>query len=367
MNARGKSPALADRFSQQIEALINNLDEIRRESSPTSVGNDHVQNGQAILDRYKEYDAPIKADISAKYKALTDANGGSLPIDTGTFLSKVDTTLKKQYLTKNVPPAAQEALDSLRSGEPMDFENFEALRTRLAEAQRKGGSDGAAAGVIRNELEQMPLSPEASKLKGLADEARSAAKARFNALDKDPAYQAAVDDDAKAGESSALADNFVKKFVIGGKKANLELMKEKFANDPEAQGTIKAAALNYLKSKAGINAYSNEGNFSQHGYNTALSELEPRMDSLLDPQTAEQVRTLGNVARHIKAAPSGNVVNSSNTFTAAAGEHAKDFALGVVDAHTMGLGGKIINRLTKSRNDDAFVNDALAPGAGIKR
>jgi hypothetical protein len=78
MRAR-RIPSFAARFNEQNKTLIENLDTVRQETSPTVVGNDHIQNGQSLVDAYKAMDEAARADISAKYKALEDANGGTFP------------------------------------------------------------------------------------------------------------------------------------------------------------------------------------------------------------------------------------------------------------------------------------------------
>jgi hypothetical protein len=372
-NARGGEAGapLRDRFASQNQNLIENLDEIRREAAPTAVGNDHVQNGQALLDKYKDYDEPIKADISAKYKALADANGGDLPVDGNSYVNSADAALKKANKARYLPPEIRGTLDDLREGGNFTFDNFENLRTDLAAAVRKAdragdGNAKAAINIARNTLEQLPLTGGAAALKPLADVARSAAKARFDAIGRDPAYEAAVNDDAPKGDSP-LANKFVQKYVLGGTKSGLQEMQRKFANDPDASGTIKAAALNYLKNKAGIDAYTNAGNFSQSGFNKARAELEPHMDQLLDQQTATHVRNLGDVARYEQMQPKGSYVNNSNTFTAALGrgikgtaEQALNFIPGPIKV------GSALRDVAAKQAEARKVREALAPGAGIK-
>lgn len=374
-NARGgeMGAPLRGRFQEQNQNLIDNLDEIRREAAPTAVGNDHIQNGQALLDKYKEYDEPIRADVSAKYKALADANGGELPMDGESFVSAADAALKKSMKAPFLPAGVRSILDTVREGGNFTFENFENLRTTLAAEARKAdrGGDGNAAAAInltRDALEQMPATGATAAVKGLADTARSAARARFEAIEKDPAYKAAVNDDAPKGEQSPMADKFVQKYVLGGTKSGLQSMQEKFAGDPEASGTIKAAALNYLKNKAGVDAYTNTGNFSQSGFNKARAELEPRMDALLDPQTAQHVRQLGNVARYQQMQPRGAYVNNSNTLVAAVANRAKMGAEDIANAAVPGLRlGTAGREMLGRRSEAAEIQRSLEPGAGIKK
>ncbi len=351
------NPAVMKRRQDQEVQMTDAIDNIRREAGPTTVQNNPIQNGQLAVDALKSYDEPIKADIKSKYQALVDANGGTVPIDPGQFLSNVDSALKKQYLTASVPPAASELLGSLRAGEPLDFEGFEAARTRLAEAQRDGGSSGVAAGIIRNQLEQLPLSQQAAGLKGLADTARSAAKARFDALDSDPAYQAAVDDNAKIGTPSPLADKFLDKYALSAPKANLDLMMQKLS--PEAKQAVASHALSTIRDSA----ITNNGKVSPNGYNGAIQKYGPKLSSLVGPETVESLESLGHVITNAKVPPEGHFVNysKSGVLRNAATGTAQEIGGAVLNAKTMGLGVPIVKGLA----DRAFAKRVLAPGAGL--
>lgn len=372
-NRRGKDTEFAARFHEQNQQLIDKLDEFRREAAPGSVGNDPVQNGQQLIDSYKTYDQAVREDISSKYQALRDANGGELPIDGQKFVANADVALKKAFKGRYVPKEIAADLDAIRNGEvAMNFEQFENLRTNLAAEARKAdragdGNAAAAVNIVREQLESLPMTGEAANLKPLADAARQAAKARFDRLRADPAYRAAAEDDVGVGESSVLADDFIHKYVVKGKSANVDRMRETLASDPTADETIAAGALNYLKSKSGVNMYTNEGNFSQAGYNRALSELEPKLESLVGPDTADKARTLGNVARYVQAQPRGSFVNNSNTTVAA---HAMGLAKGAaergVNAILPGADlGTLARERIEKRAEKKAVREALKPGAGI--
>lgn len=353
------NPAIVKRIHDQNLQMTDALDNIRREASPGAVQNNPIENGQIAVDALKAYDEPVQADIRAKYKKLIDANGGAVPIDTGSFLTDVDSALKKNYLTKSVPPAAAELLESLRAGEPLDVEGFEAARTRLAEAQRSGGSEGEAARIIRGKLEQMPLSAQAAGLKSLANEARSAAKARFDALESDPAYQAAVDDASngvKRGQPSALADQFLDKYVLGkAPKANVDALMGKL--DPEAREAVAAHTLSTIRKSA----VTPNGNVSAHGYNSALEKYGPKLDSLVSPQTRESVESLGRVITNAKVPPSGHFVNYSKSGVIV--NAARGVGEAAVNAKTLGMGMPIIKQINESRS----AKRTLAPGAGLTR
>jgi len=368
-NMRGKNPALARVFNEQNQQLIENLDEIRREVSPQVVHSDHIQNGQALIDSYKQMDAPVQADINAKYGALRDAAGGEFPIDTGTLLANVKSALKKDLATAKAPSDVMAALEEAAATGSMPLEDFEALRTALARIQRTSsdGQERHAAGIIREQVESLPLQESSSELKKVADIARNAAKSRFARIKADPAYKAAVEDGVDAGDHSPLADDFISKYVVKGKGANIKKMRENLAADPVASETISAGALNYLKSKSGVNLFTNDGNFSQAGYNRALSELTPRLPDLVAPEVADQLQALGNVARYTQAQPRGSFVNNSNTFVASAFDKAGRGLEGVINFHFGGLpvgtGGRKWFEARKERN---FVEKSTEPAAGIR-
>lgn len=353
------NPAIKGRIKKQEEQMTDAIDNIRREAAPGAVQNNHIENGQTVVDALKAHDEPVQADIRAKYKALTDANGGAVPIDPGSFLSTVDSALKKNYLTKSVPPAASELLESLRAGEPLDFEGFEAARSRLAEAQREGGSAGQAARIIRGELEQLPLSPAAAGLKGLADSARSAAKARFDALESDPAYQAAVDDvssGVKRGAPSPLADRFLDKYALGtAPKVNVDTMMSKL--DPEAQQAVASHTLNQIR-KAAVTP---NGGVSPHGYNSAMQKYGPKLGSLVSGDTAESLDSLGRVITNAKVPPPGHSVNYSKSGVII--NAAQGVGEAAVNAKTFGMGMPVVRQIM----DAKAAKRALAPGAGLTR
>jgi len=372
MNRRGKNPEFAARFNEQNQQLIDNLDEIRREASPNVVGNDPIQNGQQIVDSYKSIDQTSRDEINAAYKAARDANGGDLPMDAQAFTKTADAALKKNMKARYVPSEIAADLAEIRETGSMNFETFENLRTNLAaearKAERSGdGNAAAAVNLIRDAIENVEPMGKAKEVKPLFDQARSLAKARFDRVKADPAYKAAIEDAAEVGQASPLADQFVEKYIVKGKGAHLDRMRENLANDPTANEVISAAALNYLKAKSGVNLYTNEGNFSQAGFNRALAEITPKLDRLVSPQAAEQIQTLGNVSRYVMAQPRGSFVNNSNTTVAA---HAANIAKGVaersVNAMVPGadLGTLGREKLAK-RAEKKEVQEALKPGAGI--
>lgn len=331
-NAKGKDPDTAARFNEQNQQLIDNLDEFRRQAAPQAVAHDPVQSGQNILDAYKSIDEAANTEINAAYKAARDANGGDLPMDGQGFVAAADAALKQQMKARYLPAEVAADLNDFRSGErAMTFADFENMRTNLAAAGRKAeragdGNAAAAINLTRDALEGMEPIGQAAEVKPLFDKARALARVRFDKIKADPAYKAAVNDDVAVGEASPLADKFVQKYIVGAPRAHVERMLGTLAGEDLAMETVHAAPFNYLKQKAGIDPYRNEGNFSQHGYNRALAELMPKLDLLAGEELAEQAQRLGRVAYDVKGEPAGSFPNRSNTLIAATAEAAKGLA-----------------------------------------
>lgn len=379
MNGRGKGSQAAvppEFYKEQGQRVAQNMEAMRATAAPEVPATANiVDHGQALIDSYKQMDGPVKADITAKYKALSDANGGALPLNGQDFVKAADAALSKQMKGRYVPAAVAGDLEQFRAGGPMTFEQFENLRTNLAAEARKADrqGDGNAAGavnIVRNTLEALPMTEETAAIKPLADAARQAAAARFAAIKSDPAYKAAIGDSAGLGEPSPLADKFFNSYVTKGAKANVALMREHLGDDALAAQTIAAGTLDQLRAQ--LKADPETGNFSQAGYNKALQAVSPKLDSLLDAQTAKQVQALGNTTKIIQTQPRGSYVNNSNTTTSYLAEKAKDVAEHGVNIMSGGIptgsiGRAIGGRILAARGARKATNDALAPAAGITR
>lgn len=366
LNARGKHELYSKGFSQQNKDLIENLRVMRDETGPEVFSTNPVEHADTLIGRYKAIDDAAQTDIRAKYKALEEANGGQLPVNGSAFVAAADSALAKKMKGRYLPAQIRGDLEDFRANAGyMSFEQFENLRTNLAaearKAERSGDGNAASAiGLVRRALEDLPMEGASANLKKLADEARSAAKARFDALDADPAYKAAVND-------SVPPDSFVQKFVVNGARDNVARLAEAMSGDEAATQTLRVSTLDHLRKSAGIdNGYN--GNFTQAGYNKALQALEPKLGSLLDPKTAETARNLGDVARYTQFQPRGSFANNSNTFVSAAAEKAADALEGIIDFKAGGL--PIASTIRKQMNENKIrkqAEETFAPGAGLTK
>lgn len=365
-NLRGKNPEFAYRFQEQNQALIDNVPAIRERAAPDVYAPKTIDSSQAIIDAYKTLDKERTGTISAAYKALEDANGGTFPVDGAAIARNADAVLAKKLKSEFLAPSIKSQLERFKAGEQMTFEQFEAMRTNLAaeirKAERTGdGNAAAAASIVRDAMEQLPIQGQAASLKPLADQARALAKQRFDALKKDPAYKAAIDD-------AVPADKFFDKYVIGGHNKNVNTMIDTLGRDSPAHQHIKAGTINWLSDRAGI--VDGKGNFSQANYNKALKRLDDvnNFGAIFDPETGLQLKTLGNVANYTQFQPRGAFVNNSNTLVGYLANKAAgglETAGNVIGLKTIGYPlGSEGRRVIQGARERAEVKKALEPGAG---
>jgi hypothetical protein len=367
MNSRGKNKEFANRYNEQNAQLVANIDAIKENASPNVYGTNVVENGQSLIDAYLDIDKARKANIESKYLALKEAAGGQFPIDGVAFADNALNSLKTNLKTEFLPDSIMRQVNAFKRGEPMTFEQFEAMRTNLASEMRKAdragdGNAEFALGKVREALEDLPLVGESKQLKALADEARSAAKERFDTLDSDKAYKAAVN-------GKVQPDDFINKFVVNGKKNDIDTMVAHLGADSQAREVMAAGIVNWLKSKSGISA-DGQGTFSQKGYNKALESIDPKILNIVGPEVNKQLKALGNTARNIQERPVGGFVNESNTLVGAIAEKAKggvEFGLNLVGGGQYGLPiGTMARGAVRNAQEAKKIRESLKPGAGIK-
>lgn len=370
MEQNSTDPDMVSRINKQNGQLVDALDNIRREVSPSNVSNSARENGQVVVDDLKNYDKPIVADIKSKYDAANAAStNGSLQMDGSSFVQRANAALKPQGKFRFLPPSVQGILTDVgESGGKMSLDDFQGYSTQLAaevrKAQRAGdGNAVAAISKVRDELEATPpANAESAQGKALYDQARTAAKTRFDALRADPAYEAAVDEASgpgaiTAGKPSPLADTFLDDYALGrgAPKSQLDLMTGKLS------GEGKEALASHTLSAIRKGAVSANGNVLPNGYNTAIAKYSDKLPSLLDSKTVDDLTSLGNVITNAKVAPPGNFVNYSKSGVIM--NAAQKIGEGALNAKTFGLGVPILKTVLKNN----WARDSLAPGAGLGR
>ena len=366
-NRRGKDPELARRFNEQNGQLIENINSIRAKAAPDVYGTKTIENSQGIIDSYKTIDANLNEGINAKYQALRDAAGGQFPVDAPKLLQNIESKLQKELLSNEAPKGQFSELQRLAKNNNMTFEDYLSLRRNLGDIARtaEDGPTRKAAGYMIEELEKLPLQESAKRLKPLADQARKAARDRFQMLEKDPAMKAAVDD-------TVPADKFIDKFVINGVNKNINTMVQHLGKDSEAHQHMAAGTINWLRDKAGV--IDENSNFSQKQYNAALKKLDDvnNLHEIFNPEAASKLKTLGNVANYTQFQPRGTFVNNSNTLVGAMAQAARNTVgktiEGGLNVAVPGVQlGTSLMEMRARRAAEAETRKALELGAGTQK
>lgn len=395
---------LSQSITDQNAKLGMSMGEIRRRANPDIVQLSSADHGQTAVDAIKDQDNATVLDTRAKYKALEDAAGGSMPIDTGTTIKQINDRLKQKLLTQTAAqePAISEVMGALSSGQPISFETFKSALSNLAEVQRNKGSPAAAATVVRNALESMPLSDEATHLKGLRDIAAAAAKKRFDTVEQNPAYEAAINDNVpktpdglhRIGAPSPLADSFMDRYFLGNgqtaSRAYVGRIKQVMQQNSDFAPAIEASALNKLRDSAKLDNFD-EGQFASANFRNTHNAMANKTDVLMSPQTINNINHLRRVSDDVSYEGKASTINRSNTALTLQRYGAQypetpgirgtlaDYGTDLLAAHAGPVGyaaKKIGSKLLKDSKDAKaikatqaaklkFAQDATAPGAGI--
>lgn len=331
MNNRGKDPRVPQFLQWQNKNLSDNLSAIREQVGPRVVSTDMPSHGQTLMDAYQKLDAPKVEAINNAYQQMRDANGGAFPVDAPTLLQNINESLSSKLLSKQDPGGQLSELTDLARRGGMTMENYLNMRQNLGDVARTSADPSArtAASTMIDQLEKLPLDPGApQQVKTMADTARAMARQRFQELDADPAYKAAID-------GSMAPEDFVKKFVINGKSNTLPVMAQNLAGDDLARQTMGTAVIDHLRDAARLNP-NYEGNFAADSFNKQLQRFAPNAESLFQKGEGQTLQTLANYAKNSTAQPRGSFVNNSGTMVATARDmatqKAKNIASGVAEA-----------------------------------
>lgn len=232
---------------------------------------------QDYANTLKEFRDHIPGAVRSRFEELGLLSGKQLKSMTLEDAESVIKTINNNYDPRN-PPLSR-ALDELRS----------AVVKTIDEASDEAGDTLGAQ---------------------LARTARATARERFKVIEQNPAFKAAIN-------GKAAPDDFVKKFVIGGKADEVERLMTLV--DPKNQEQMKLQFMRFLQDKAfGSNA-AGDGGSRQAAFNDALKTIGGRkLTAVLGREQAEEMQALGRIMAYIQQRPAGSSVNESNTASAVA-------------------------------------------------
>lgn len=242
--------------------------------------------GEARASAGRELDVPLQgfaqdyADILHRYgdkvpsgvrNVLNDYGlGGGTQSKVFNF-EEADKVLKAINANRSADPAVNNSLNELRG----------ALRKTIESTDSGGG----------------PFAP-----------AVKAASERFKMHDAIPALKAAAD-------GSVAPDDFVRRFVVGGKTNDVKGLAQVLKQaDPASFQEARAQLADELRRAAfGENA-AGDAPFASARYMAAIRRLGPdKLGAFFTPQEVMDIMRVGRVGTYIKQAPNASAVNNSNT------------------------------------------------------
>lgn len=362
-NERGLKEQYANFLNQQNKDLQESANLMKERVAPDVNTTSFVEDAENAIDLMNKR---IKADddkISEAYNALKDYGAGKLRVDSEIFANDAKKVLSENDDIDFLPDVFVKKLDAYANGKPMNFNQFEHLRSQLAKAIRSSddGNVTYALSLVRSELEKMPLLNETSEAKVLADKARSLAKAQFDLLDKKrPTYNPLY---AEVMNGIADTKDFIPKLVFRSKNKEFAKTLETLQDDPQALQHLRSGAMDYIIRES----TDASGNFLTGKFNKLINNLDvnKKLDSLFGEE-AKTLRAIANTGKLVEARPKGSFVNESNTATAAA-QMAKQY--GAELAKRTPVVGALVEPATQilqARKAAKEVKETLKPGAGIK-
>ena len=366
-NQRGIKDQVAAHLNEQNKALQENANLMKERVAPDVNTTSFVEDAERSIDFMNKR---IKADdeaISDAYKNLKNYGAGKLEVDSQAFGNSAMKALSEFDEQEFLPSSILKRVKDYTEGKPMNFNQFENLRTVLANETRmaqsaNNGNAVHALTVVRSELEKMPLLNETAEAKVLADKARSLAKSQFDLLDKkrdtyNPLY-------AEVMNGIADTRDFIPKLVFRSKNKDFVKTIETLGeSDPQAIQHLRSGALDYMIRES----TDASGNFLTGKFNKMVDNLDvnKKLDALFGDE-AKTIRAIASTGKIVEARPKGSFVNESNTAVAAA-QMAKQYGAELLK-NIPGVKYFVepASQVLQQRQIAKEVKQTLKPAAGVK-
>ena len=368
-NERGIKEKFVESFNNQNKQLRSVAENFKSKIGPENEADNYVTNSENIMALTQDkIDANNKIAKDA-YQKLDEASGGKLQIDGKSVGNNALEALKTNDIEEYVPATILTKLKSYaEGGKEMNFNLFENLRTQLANESRKAeragdGNTVHALSVVRNELENLPLTNEAGDIKALADDARTAFKSNRQLESNNQFY-------GKAARGSLDSANLIKSTVFGIKNDYFNDVMEVVGQDPVAKQHLQQGAMDYMIKES----TDGSGNLNPMKMAKLIDDLDrnKRLEPLFG-DNADNMRKFARVSRYTKSAPEGSFINYSGS-TVEAARLIQQYGPAIaetVGAHlgvpyggkALGWVGKILD--LEGRKAEKQFRESTKPAAGV--
>lgn len=295
---------------------------------------------QSTFDTLKQSDEVAQDNISALYGRAREMGGNDARLNHTRFIDQYSRELKKAGLGSFVKGDIKGIMSRLYDEPNYVFTHADSEEiVKILNAKLKNTSDGSerqAIGIIRKNLDEEVArsidemgginargasgstdlsNPEQfagdslAGARGAWQEARGAAKARFENIDSNPLLKDALDDKP--------VDKMFDKYVLRGNERDLVKLVDDLKKTPQGQQNIadlQGATIEHFIAKA---SRGNDGAFSPAGLNNAINSFgNNRMKALFTPEQISRINDVKQVSDILLQQPRGSAVNHSNTASA---------------------------------------------------
>ena len=330
-NARDTNADIQKRFSNQPQQFADSFEKTL-DKHASDIGELTKENiGQIQINALLEKDLLRQNAIKNAYKELENANGGQLPIDISELNKNINNALTKKLKTnvyEDKLGTIKKDIDGLIKNGQMTFDDFENLRSNLADEIRtnQSGSARAAAHIIREQLENLPFPENMQHLKPLADKARSLYKERMEVIENNPAYKAAIKEagtmeEAEEGLAALNAAKFHDKYVTNSTPESVRRMVKELKDSPKAIKALKAGDI--LNARDALVPNTMTPQLKPEMYNKYLRSQAGKAKYVHDAESLQDLLDYGILSSKV-AKPSENVFNYSNSYSAYLGDLLKE-------------------------------------------
>ena len=369
-NDRGIKEQLVSKFNEQNQILKERAEIYKNEFTPDVKGLSYVENSTNAIN---SVDNLIKLNDEAatkKYQDLNKLAGGKLEIDGKAFGKSAKDALGIEDIEDYVPNQIMKRIDNYADGKKqMNLNLFEGLRTQIARESRKAEKAGDsntvhALSVVRNQLEQLPLSNEVGSIKSVADEARSLFKANRD-LEANNAFY------GQASRGGLDSKDFVPKVAFRSKNDYFGQAMEVLDKDPVAKQNFAQGTMDYMIRES----TDGSGNLNPMKMANFIEDLQlnNRLEPLFGQQNAAKLLDYAEVSKLTKSTPEGSFVNFSNTAPAGAdllkryGSAAAEVAGASFNIPFVGEGIRAGSEFMQKRKTRKQAEKATEFGAGVEK
>lgn len=280
------------------------------------------------FNKLREADELAQSNVSQLYNKARSLSSNDVQLDHLRFIDQASRELEENgvgsFMKGDIKGIFKGMFDdpSFKLTHSKAEEINKVLNARLRSTT--DGSERYALGIIKKNLEKevdatiddlshtLGNGPSDGGLVGAKDAwqtARSAAKERFQTIEKTPALKAALDE--------KNPDKSFKKFVLNSDINDLDSMLGQLKKVPEGDQSIadiQGAVIEHFLDSA---TKSNSGAVSPHGLNKAIKDFgEDRMNLLFSPEQISHIKEIKKVSDLLFQQPNGAPVNHSNTASA---------------------------------------------------